>query len=116
MQRPVQITFHEVDPSDAMEQLVREKVAHLEEHGSMIIGCRVSVNNVARSKTSLRSFEIVAHVELPGDDLIERVEGEDPYGAIREAFRVLSRRLTSEKEKRHGDVKTHASSMARGVG
>jgi ribosomal subunit interface protein len=114
MQRPVQITFHEIEPSAGIEDLVREKVARLEDHNRQIIGCRVSVNNAHRSTArGAHDFEIVVHVELPGDDLHERVSGDDCYGAIREAFRVLQRRMTDELDKRRGEIKSHAA-MSRG--
>lgn len=110
MQRPVQITFHEVEPSAAIEQLVHEKIARLEEHNQRIIGCRVSVNNAHKSRASAaHDFEIVVNLELPGDDLVERVSGDDVYGALREAFRVLTRRLSKEVDKRRGEIKSHAA-------
>lgn len=110
MQRPVQISFHEIEPSPAMESLILEKVERLEQHAQNIIGCRVSVNNAHRSQgQSGHDFEIVVNLELPGDDLVERVSGDDAYGAIREAFRVLQRRLSKEIDKRRGDIKTHSA-------
>lgn len=110
MQRPVQITFHEIEASAAIEDLVHEKVARLEDHNQQIIGCRVSVNNAHKSRAQgAHDFEIVLQVELPGDDLVERVSGDDCYGAIREAFRVMQRRMTKELDKRRGEIKSHAA-------
>ena len=42
MQIPLQITFHGIPSSEAVEAKIREKVSKLEKFYSHIVGCRAS--------------------------------------------------------------------------
>ena len=50
MQTPVQIAFHGLDKSDAVEDRIREKVAKLEQFFDRITSCRVTVERHHRAR------------------------------------------------------------------
>ena len=43
MEIPVQVTFHDIDPSQAIETRIRDRTAKLERFKDRITGCRVVV-------------------------------------------------------------------------
>ena len=48
MQVPLQITFHNLDPSPTVETKVRERVAELEQFYDRITSCRVMIEAPSR--------------------------------------------------------------------
>ena len=53
MQIPLQITFHGIDHSDAVEERIREKTAKLEQIFDRITSCRVVIEHHHRNSSSL---------------------------------------------------------------
>ena len=43
MERPLEIVFHNLPPSQEIERLVREKVVKLQKFYPRLIGCRVAI-------------------------------------------------------------------------
>jgi|DEB0MinimDraft_6_1074348.scaffolds.fasta_scaffold91544_2 putative sigma-54 modulation protein len=103
MQVPVQIAFHGLDKSDAIEVKIRERVAKLEHFFDRITGCRVVVEAHHRSHSNLNTndqpFHISIHLSVPGEDLVVRRDpkdtkaNEDINVAIRDSFDTMERRL-----------------------
>jgi ribosomal subunit interface protein len=99
MQLPVQVTFHDIPHSDAIDAYVRRHASKLESFSSRIIRCRVAVEAPHRHKHEGRHYRVVVDVTVPGDEVVvSRAPGddnanEDVYAAIDEAFDRLSRRL-----------------------
>jgi ribosomal subunit interface protein len=100
MQRPLQIVFREMEPSPALEELIRQKVEKLEQFEDRVIGCRVTLATPHRHQHKGMRFEVNIDVVIPGGELVERHEHEDAYAAIREAFRALQRQLADTHKKR----------------
>jgi hypothetical protein len=46
MQMPLEIAFHNMQPSDAVEAEIRKRVAKLEKVYERLVGCRVSVEGL----------------------------------------------------------------------
>lgn len=103
MQVPVQISFHGVDHSDAVEERIREKVAKLEQFFEHMTSCRVVVEthhkNTANTHKRGEPYHIRIDVTVPGSEIVIKREPKDPhahediYVAIRDAFQTAERRV-----------------------
>jgi len=108
MQRPIQIRFHDVAHSDALETHIREKVAKLEELYPHITGCDVTVEMPARHKQQGKPFNVRIDLLVPGGELVvNRDLHEDVYVALRDAFDAARRQLDDYGRKQRGDTKHH---------
>lgn len=112
METPLQITFKNLEPTEALEAAVRKRAAKLERHFDRIVGCRVTVEaqNHRHQKGNLYRVGIDLHV--PDGEIVvsrdrERPEHEDAYVAIRDAFESAQRQLEEHARKRRGEVKAH---------
>ena len=103
MQIPLQIAFHGLDHSDAVEERIREKVDKLEQFCDRITSCRVVVEVHHRNVSSLHRkgepYHISITCEVPGDDLIVKRAPKDPQAhedinvALRDAFSAMERQV-----------------------
>lgn len=116
MQLPLQITFHGIDHSDAVEERVRGKVAKLEQFCDRITGCRVAIESNKKNSSNLHHKGEVFHVRIdltvPGQELVvkrDSDEHEDIYVALKGAFAAMERQVKEFAERSRGDVKAHAA-------
>jgi ribosomal subunit interface protein len=99
MQVPVQIHFHGVDPSPALEQRIREQVAKLEQFYDRITRCEVSVELPHQHQRHGKTWHIRIDVSVPGQEIVvsrdpgRAEDHEDPYVAVRDAFLAARRQL-----------------------
>lgn len=113
MDIPLQISFKNVDASEAVEARIREKVDKLEQYFGHIVSCRVVVERVNKQKTQGNLFNVRIDLAVPGHEIAITGVGpkdhahEDVYVAIRDAFNAASRRVEDVARKLRGDVKTH---------
>jgi ribosomal subunit interface protein len=113
MQRPLEIRFHQMNPSPAIEARIRKKAAELERFSDRITGCRVIVEKEHRHRHKGNLFRVRIEVDAPGKELAVTHTGprdhahEDVYVAIRDAFRAAVRQLEDHMRERGGKVKTH---------
>jgi putative sigma-54 modulation protein len=125
MQTPVQIAFHGIDKSDAVESRIREKVAKLEQYFDRITTCRVTVEQHHRSRSELTHKDEPFHVSIflgvPGEDLIVKrdpkaadslKDHKDVNIAVRDAFDTMERRLREYVRRRWRDVRHAATPEA----
>jgi len=115
MQIPLQITFHGIDHSDAVETRIREKVAKLELLFDRITSCRVVIEAHHRNTSNLHHkgepFHIRLDLTVPGSELVVKRDpkdshvNEDIYVALRETFTSMERQLKEYVERLRGDVK-----------
>lgn len=114
MQEPLRITFQGMDPSEAVEQRVREKAKELERFHDRITGCNVTIqaSNQRRRSGNLYAVHVVLHV--PGKDIVAGRSNpkdhshEDVYVAIRDTFAAAVRQLEDFAREQRGDVKAHS--------
>lgn len=105
MEFPVDITFHGVEVSRAVEERVLREARALETAYQRIIRVEVAVEAPHRSVAKGQRYHVRVNVEVPGKDVvISRDPGnddahEDVYVAIRDAFRAARRRLESHVAK-----------------
>jgi ribosome-associated translation inhibitor RaiA len=108
MQSPLAIQFDGMEPSPAVEAAVREKIARIERQAPDVMGWRVTIEQPHRHRSQGRPFAVRIDVRLAGHDLsVGRVEDEDVYVALRDAFDAMRRRIEDAVQIQRGDVKRH---------
>ncbi|MBX7198068.1 MAG: HPF/RaiA family ribosome-associated protein [Rhodospirillaceae bacterium] len=107
MQVPLQIAFHGVDTSAAVETRIREKVAKLEHYFDRITGCKVVVGRVHRAvSTKDQPFHVSVVLEVPGAELVAGRDPKDAKGhqdinaALADSFSAVERQLKSYVDRR----------------
>ncbi len=90
MQLPVQVTFHGMPHSAALEDAIRERSARLERRHPQLISS-------------------------PGAEIaINRDHSEDPFVAMRDAFDAARRKLNALARRESGAAKRRLSDLRRG--
>jgi cold shock CspA family protein len=137
MDNPLQITFRNMPPSDAIERKIRQKAAKLESFYNRIMSCRVVVEAPHRHHHKGKSYEVRIDLTVPGGELViehtpkhlaavkvnplaesesELAETHEPskqaahqdiYVAIRDAFNAAGRRLQDYARRQSGTLKVH---------
>lgn len=110
MQIPLQIVVRDMPPSEAVEARIREKAQKLESFYDRITSCRVVVDLTQRHQHQGKLHSVRIDLSVPGAELVvNRVEHEDVYVAIRDAFNAIGRKLEDFSRRQRGDVKTHGT-------
>jgi ribosome-associated translation inhibitor RaiA len=105
MEQPLQVTFHNLPHSDAVEADLRARVEKLEQLYGRVVGGRVVVDSPHRSAGAAKGKTYAVRIELalPGHELIVNRE---PVGdlklAINDAFDTAKRRLKEFADKQRG--------------
>lgn len=106
---PLQVAFHDLERSDAIEDAVRKHAEELEQLSDRITNCRVVVGAPHRSQTHGRIYSVRIDVSVPRKEIIVNKEHgddqshEDVYVAINHAFKSASRQLRVYTRKLRGD-------------
>jgi ribosomal subunit interface protein len=110
MQTPLQVTFRDMEHSDAVEARVREKADKLHRYYDRIMGCRVVIEMPQRHKHQGKLHSVRIDLTVPGAELVaNHARDEDVYVAIREAFGAITRQLEDFARRQRGEVKAHAT-------
>lgn len=108
MQVPLQITFHDVAPSDALETHIREKAQKLEQFYPALIACKVVVDQPGQHQHKGKPFNIRIDLTAPGGEIVvDRQKNEDVYVALRDAFDAARRMLEDFGRRQRQEIKTH---------
>ncbi len=108
MQNIAQITFKDIDHSDAVEARIRERIEKLEQIYDRIISCKVWVRAPHGRKTKGKHYVIDIELQTPiGTLSVGRKPGdvnahEDIYVSIRDSFNAMERQLRKQKEQHSG--------------
>lgn len=116
MQMPLEIMFHNMDRSDAVESRVRERVDRLGRFNPRITSCHVFIEAPHRSpQHKVKAFQVRIEARVPGMELSSRGKPNgthsDVYVAIRQAFDAMERQLKRRRSRTTGIVKTHAAPL-----
>jgi ribosomal subunit interface protein len=112
MQLPVHIQFRGMEPSDALEASAREHAYKLEVFAPGIMTCRVAIELEQKHQHQGRPYGVHIDLTLPGHELVvNRVQDEDVYVAMRDAFDNMKRQLEDVVRKRRGQEKQHAQPL-----
>lgn len=113
MRIPLQITFHNIPPSEAVEAKIRSLVDKLEHFYNRITSCRVIVDAPHRHQRNGKLYQIRIDMTVPTGEIVvkrnppERQSHEDIYVAIRDAFDAAKRRLQDHISMLRQETKTH---------
>lgn len=113
---PLQITFHGMEPSPAVEQDLNEKAGKLAQFSDGITACHVTIDAPHKHHHKGRIYGVTIELHVPDKEIVvsrnpaENHAHEDVYVAIRDAFDSARRQLKEYEERRRGHVKTHAPS------
>jgi ribosomal subunit interface protein len=109
MQIPFELTLRDIPESPAVESRIRDKVDKLERFHDRIMSCRVTVESPQHRKHQGRLYSVHIDIKVPGGGelVVNRVQHEDIYVAIRDAFNAATRQLEEHNRVRRGDVKNH---------
>jgi len=114
MQLPIQISFRDMEPSEAIEAKIRERGAKLDRYYDRIMSCRVVVEAPHRRHHQGKLFHVRVDLTVPNGELVVSREPEDHhshedvYVAVRDAFDATQRRLADYARRQRGDIKIHA--------
>lgn len=113
MELPVQVTFHGMKHSAALEQEIQERALKLEHFHPHLVSCRAVVEEAARHKQQGKEFVVRLDIKVPGGEIaINHDHSEDPFVAVRDAFDAARRKLEDHARRQRGDVKAHAPDRA----
>lgn len=131
MKVPTEITFRDMDKSEAAEARIRDEVQKLTDFYDGILSCRVMVEIPHEHHKLGKRFHVRIQLRLPGGEVVTRrqpslhssakdtaaeergkrheIAGvhKDVYVAIRDAFKAARRQLQDFARKQRGDVKFH---------
>ncbi|RPJ04101.1 MAG: ribosome-associated translation inhibitor RaiA [Deltaproteobacteria bacterium] len=108
MKVPLEISTRNVDLTDDLNDLVREKAEKLDTFCDEIIACRIMVEVPHRSQRKGVSYNVRIDISVPGGELVvKREPNEDLYVAIVKAFDVAERQIKEFVGKHRGEVKVH---------
>lgn len=113
MKIPLQITFRNMDPSEALEAAIRKKAEKLERFNGRLMSCRVMLeaDHARHHKGNL--YHVRIDMTVPGAELVagrqpaQNHAHEDAYVAIRDAFDAARRQLEDRTRIRRREVKYH---------
>jgi ribosomal subunit interface protein len=103
MQVPLEISFHQVEPSDDIDAYVRKRAAKLERFHPRIIRCRVAIEEPHRRHKNGNRFDVHLEVSVPGRNLAvvrepgDAAEHSDIYQALRDTFEAMERQLEHQR-------------------
>lgn len=112
---PLQITFRDVAPSDAVRARIEKRVEKLRQFHPRLEACRVVVSAPHHHHRHGRLYSVRIDVKAPQRSIVinrepsARQSHADVYVAIRDAFDALDRRIEDTARRRRGDVKAHAA-------
>jgi len=113
MQLPLQIRFHNLEPSNSVESNIRKHAERLERFCAQIISCRVTVDAPHKHHHQGNMYHVTVDIRTPGDESIasrgpaQHHAHEDVYVAVRDAFDAAQRQLQDHQRKIQGKVKAH---------
>lgn len=103
-----------MEPSDAIESIIRERAERLERFHDRIVRCHVVVDVPHRHQKKGRLYAVRIHVTTPTGEIAMTRDPPDDHShqdlnvVVRDSFDAITRHLEDDLRRRRGDVKTHA--------
>ena len=111
---PLQITFRNLDRSQAVEASVREHAEKLDKYYDRIMSCRVVIEEQHKHHRHGNHYHVSVDVTVPKAELVASREPDehhaytDVYVAIRDAFDTMRRQLEDYARRHDQRLKVHA--------
>lgn len=108
MDTPLEIAFRNMESSEALEALVRERADKLERFFDRINSVRVAVEVDHRSGAGTKAYRARIETRVPGHELVvsqdpgDKGDRFDAYRTVRDAFDAMERRLEAHSKKLRG--------------
>ncbi len=121
MQVPLQISFVHLDHSNALESIIKDKMEQLDNIFPYLISARVVVGLSEKRKQQGNLYHVRIDLTLPGNEiLVDRnpplhQPHEDPYLAVRDAFRAARRQLEDYSKLNSREKKRHHEKPLQGI-
>lgn len=101
----MQLTFHGMKHSEALEALIAERVGRLDRFSEPVHHCRVVVDRPPQHHRKGTGFSVHAIATVPGTVISVSKGGdseryEDPHAAVRDCFDSLERALKTLSDRR----------------
>jgi ribosomal subunit interface protein len=125
MDIPLELSFHNMEPSDALKKAVEDHLHKLEKLHDHLIGCRVAIEMPHKShRTGQNLPDVRIVLRVPGKELVVSREithagnkktATDAYAVLDNAFASAESQLKDYRRIVQGDVK-YKSGTPRGAG
>jgi ribosomal subunit interface protein len=114
MQVPLEIAYHQVTKSEAIDQLIRDKMDHLETFCDRITSCAIAVEHPHLHERTGNPYRVRIDLHVPPGHEIVAVAGlqhNDMHDELRtvviDAFEKAERQLKQLTDRQQGETKTH---------
>ncbi len=113
MQIPLEIRFHNLGPSEAVEAAIRKRAEQLEHFVHNITSCCVTIDVPHKHHRQGNLYRVTIDIRTPTGEIVvsrspdQHRAHEDAYVAIRDAFKAARRQLQDQARERRGEVKLH---------
>lgn len=113
---PIEVAFHNLDHSNAIEANARTHAEKLGTYFDHILNCNVTIETHHHQHKG-NIYHVSINLGVPNAELIanrdpsENHAHEDVYVAIRDAFDAIKRQLKEYKAKRRGEIKSHVPQL-----
>lgn len=116
MQVPIEITFQNCDPSEAVRSEILRLAQRLEKFSSRITSCHIAIIREEKRSRHGGPFKIGIRIAMPGhkDVIVNRSHDDKPERehvmvAVREAFGAAQRQVEDAERDLRGQVKIHTA-------
>ena len=123
MDRPLEISFHNMAVSEPLDGEIRSLAARLETRFDHLIGCRVVVEKLQNRRRNGGTFDVHVVMKVPGQELAvsrEQQKADTKYShpdaltAVRDAFTAAERQLIEFKRRLRSDTSKPVASAVAG--
>jgi ribosome-associated translation inhibitor RaiA len=105
---PIQLAFHRMERSEALEQALLERAGKLDKFHPAITSLHATVTQETRHSQKGRLFNVKLEIHVKGKSFAITQQGDaDAFVAVRDAFDAATRLLDSELDTARGFVKQH---------
>jgi ribosomal subunit interface protein len=121
MPLPLQVTFRGLEPSEAIDRMVRDKAQRLERFHERIASCHVTIDAPPQHHRKGGTFHVSVKLIVPGGEIVASRESgkdhahEDVYVALRDAFAAVVRQVEDHVRHRRDAAKARDVSLRRGA-
>lgn len=118
MRVPLELTFRDVEKTEEIETLIREKVAKLDRFANNLISCHIAVEQPKKTLQNGNPYRVRIDLRVPPNQeiVIRREPGEgdrhDPLAVVlKDAFHAAEHKLSQITARERGDVKLHPAQL-----
>jgi ribosome-associated translation inhibitor RaiA len=115
---PTLISYHGLEASEALTELVRARAQQIAQRDARILSLRVAIEAPHHHRRHGNQYRVRLELKLPGHELVVANDApthageDDAHHAVRHAFDVLLRQLTSTQARRSGKQRAQDAARA----